>query len=118
MDIVFIKGLEVEAIVGIYDFERRAKQVVLIDAEMAFDLRPAAESESIELALNYKSVAERLKEEVQKGKFFLVETMAEHLAAVIMTEFSVPWVRLEVGKPQALSDTESVGVRIERGEKV
>ena len=115
MDIVYIEGLEIETIIGIYDWERTTRQIVRLDIEMACDIGKAAASEDIEQALNYKSVSKRLIEFVGKSEFLLVETMAERVAEIVMAEFSVPWLRLKLGKPGAITGAKEVGVIIERG---
>ncbi len=116
MDIVYIKALQVETVIGIYDWEREIRQRVVLDLEMGADIRQAALTEDIESTLNYKSVSDRLVEFVSASEFLLVETMAEEIAALVMQEFSVPWLRLKVGKPDAITAAEDVGVLIERGE--
>lgn len=115
MDIVYIEGLEIETIIGIYDWERTTRQIVRLDLEMACDIANAAASEDIEQALNYKSVSKRLIEFVGDSEFLLVETMAERIAEIVMTEFAVPWLRLKLGKPGAITGAKEVGVIIERG---
>lgn len=117
MDIVFIEDLRIETIIGIYDWEREIRQVVAIDLEMAADnTRPAA-TEDIEDALNYKAVAKRLIKFVGESEFLLVETLAERIAGIVIEEFGVPWLRLKLSKPGAVSGSKAVGVIIERGEK-
>lgn len=116
MDIVYIKALQVETVIGIYDWEREIRQRVVLDLDMGTDIRQAALTEDIESTLNYKSVSDRLVEFVSASEFLLVETMAEEIAALVMQEFSVPWLRLKVGKPDAIAAAEDVGVVIERGE--
>ena len=115
MDIVYIEGLEIETIIGIYDWERTTRQVVCLDLEMACDIGKAAASEDIEQALNYKSVSKRLIQFVGESEFLLVETLAERVAEIVMTEFAVPWLRLKLGKPGAITGAKEVGVIIERG---
>ena len=115
MDIVYIEGLEIETIIGIYDWERTTRQIVRLDLEMACDISKAAASEDIEQALNYKSVSKRLIEFVGDSEFLLVETMAERIAEIVMAEFAVPWLRLKLGKPGAITGAKEVGVIIERG---
>ncbi len=116
MDIVYIKALQVETVIGIYDWEREIRQRVVLDLDMGADIRQAALTEDIESTLNYKSVSDRLVEFVSASEFLLVETMAEEIATLVMQEFSVPWLRLKVGKPDAIATVEDVGVVIERGE--
>ncbi|MEJ6526192.1 MAG: dihydroneopterin aldolase [OM182 bacterium] len=117
MDIVYIRELEIDAIIGIYDWERETKQTVSIDLEMGCDNTKAAASEDIADALDYKSVAKRLISFVEGSEFLLVETLAERIAAIVLDEFSVPWLRLRLGKPGAVTGSKDVGVIIERGSK-
>ena len=117
MDIVFLRELRIETVIGIYDWEREIKQPVILDLEMATDVRKSAASERIEDALNYKAVAKRLIQFVGESRFQLVETLAERCAEIILNEFDVPWVRLSVNKIGAVSGARDVGVLIERGER-
>ncbi len=114
MDIVFIEDLRIETVIGIYDWERRIRQVVALDIEMRFDnTRPAA-TDRIEDTLDYKAVSKRLIAFVESAQFQLVETLAERCAAVILDEFDVRHVRLRLAKPGAVTGSKSVGVQIER----
>ena len=115
MDIVYIEGLEIETIIGINDWERTTRQKVRLDLEMASETKKAAASEKIEDALDYKSVSKRLIAFVEASEFLLVETLAERIAEIVMTEFQVPWLRLKLGKPGAVTGAKEVGVIIERG---
>ena len=117
MDIVFLRDLRIETVIGIYDWEREIKQTVVLDLEMASDVRKAAASERIEDALNYKAVAKRMIQFVGQSRFQLVETLAERCAEIILSEFGVPWVRLSVNKIGAVTGARDVGVLIERGTK-
>lgn len=114
MDVVYIRELQVETVIGIFDWEREIKQVVNMDIEMGCDIRPAARSDAIEDALDYKAVAKRVIGFVEKSEFQLVETLAERLAEIILNEFNVEWVRLRVGKPGAVRGSTDVGVEIRR----
>jgi len=117
MDIVFIKQLEVITTIGVYDWEKSLQQKLYFDLEMAFDNKPAAASDDINLALNYFSVSEKVSQFAQHHQFELIETMAESVAALIMEEFSVPWIKLTLHKPGALPKAQSLGVQIERGHR-
>ncbi len=116
-DTVYIRGLEVRSILGIHDWERHERQTIRIDIEMAADTSRAAATESIEDALDYRAVAKAVIAHVEESSYFLVETLAERLAALIREGFAVPWVRLRVGKPGAVRFSEEVGVVIERGRR-
>jgi len=117
MDLVFIEDLRIETVIGIYDWERKIKQVVALDLEMAFDnTRPAA-SDKIEDTLDYKAVSKRLIGFVESSHYELVETLAERCAAIVREEFGVAWLRLKLAKPGAVTGSTAVGVIIERGTK-
>jgi dihydroneopterin aldolase len=113
-DKVFIEALEIETLIGIYDWERRIRQSLLFDIEMAFDNRRPAASDDIADTLNYKAVSKRLIEYVSASSFGLVETLAERCAEIIFTEFAVSHVRLKLSKPGAVRGARAVGVIIER----
>ncbi len=115
MDIIFLHDLRVETVIGIWEWERRIRQTVSIDLEMAADIRKAAVSDSVEDTLNYKSVAKRVQQFVGESSFQLVETLAERIAGIVTDEFEVPWVRVRVNKPGAIRGAKDVGVLIERG---
>lgn len=117
MDIVYIRDLRIDTIIGIYDWEREVRQTVSIDLEMASDIRKAAETDDIQYALNYKAVSKRLISYVENRNALLVETLAEEIAQVIRKEFNVPWLRLRLSKPGAVRGARDVGLLIERGEK-
>ncbi|MCB1554688.1 MAG: dihydroneopterin aldolase [Xanthomonadales bacterium] len=114
MDKVFIEGLEIEALIGIYDWERRIRQPLRFDVEMAFDNRRPAATDRIEDTLDYKAVSKRLIAFVSTSDFGLVETLAERCAAIILDEFEVGHVRLKLSKPGAVRGASAVGVIIER----
>ncbi|MGH8491939.1 MAG: dihydroneopterin aldolase [Moraxellaceae bacterium] len=117
MDIVYIRDLKIETVIGIFDWERRIRQTVSLDLEMATDIRKAAASDDIKDALDYKAVSKRLITFIGESEFLLVETMAEKIAAIVREEFQVPWLRLRLSKPGAVRGSQDVGVIIERGEK-
>ena len=117
MDIIFIRELRVDTVIGIYDWERKIKQTVCIDLEMGTDIRPAAATDDIGQTLNYKAVAKRLIRFVEDSEFLLVETLAERIADIVRDEFDVPWLRLTLSKPGAVRGSRAVGVTIERGER-
>ncbi|MCG7954669.1 MAG: dihydroneopterin aldolase [Candidatus Thiodiazotropha endolucinida] len=114
MDIVFIRDLRIETVIGIYDWEREITQTVVFDLEMGADIKKAAESDAIEDALDYKAVSKRLVSFVRESKFQLVETLAERCADIVLHEFNVHWVRLTLNKIGAVSMARDVGVIIER----
>lgn len=118
MDIIFLRGLEVETTIGIYDWERKIKQVVVIDLEMGTDIRKAATSDSIEDTIDYKTVSKNIIAFVEDSEFLLVETLAEKIAEIVLAASGTNWLRLTVNKKGAIRGAVDVGVIIERGEKV
>jgi 7,8-dihydroneopterin aldolase/epimerase/oxygenase len=106
MDKIFIHALKTEAIIGIFDWERQVKQTA--------DIRKAALSDAIDDTLNYKRVAKRVLSFVEGSKFHLVETLAEHIAMLMLEEFGVAWVRISLSKPGAIRSSRDVGVVLER----
>ena len=114
MDKVFIEGLEIDALIGIYDWERRIRQTLAFDIEMGFDNRLPAASDNIADTLDYKAVSKRLVQFVGESDFGLVETLAERCAQLILDEFGVRHVRLKLSKPGAVRGAKAVGVIIER----
>ncbi|MHB1140303.1 MAG: dihydroneopterin aldolase [Sulfuricaulis sp.] len=115
MDIIYLHDLKIECIIGIWEWERRIKQTIILDLDMAADIRRAATTDSIEDTLNYKAVSKRLNEFVGNSQFQLVETLAEKVAELLLAEFKLPWVRVRVNKKGAVRGATDVGVIIERG---
>lgn len=116
MDKIYISGIAVDAIVGIWDWERQIPQTIVIDLEMAADIARAAESDQIDDTLDYKAVSKRVRSLVIESQCRLVETLAERIAAAVRDEFAVGWVRVKINKPGALRGARDVGVIIERGD--
>jgi len=113
-DIIFITDLRADAIIGIYARERTVKQTISVDLELSTSVKDAAKTDSVDNTLNYKLLSKRVEACIQQSEFQLVETLAEHLASIIMDEFHVPWLKLTLHKVGALSNSRDVGVRIIR----
>jgi len=113
-DIIFVGGLTTECIIGIWDWERRVKQKIVLDIEMAADIRKAAASDHIDDTLDYKRVSKRLLQFVGDSQFQLVETLTERIAEIVVTEFDVPWVRVRLNKQGAIRGSRDVGILVER----
>jgi dihydroneopterin aldolase len=117
MDIIFIRGLKIETIIGIEEWEKQNPQEIHIDLEMRHNISRAAASDNIEDALDYKAVTDRIVDYVNQNRFELIESLAENIATLVRLEFRVDWLRLTLGKPQAIEAADSVGLIIERGNK-
>lgn len=116
MDIIYLHDLKIECIIGIWEWERRVKQTIILDLDMAADIRRAATTDRIDDTLNYKAVAKRLIDFVGNSQFQLVETLAEKVAEILLAEFKLKWVRVRVNKKGAIRGAGDVGIIIERGE--
>ena len=114
-DIVYIKGLQTDTVIGVYDWERDIRQTVVLDLDMASDVAQAGANYDVTDALDYAAVSSRVMEYVGASKFKLIESLAEAVAQLVMDEFGVPWLRLRLGKPGAVREADGVGVVIERG---
>jgi len=117
MDKIFLHELKVETVIGIWEWERKIRQTVIIDLEMSADIAKAAATDSVEDTLNYKLVAKRVQSFVEDSSFQLVETLAERIAGIIREEFGVAWVQVRVNKVGAIRGSRDVGVLIERGQR-
>jgi dihydroneopterin aldolase len=115
VDIIFVRDLKIDTVIGVYEWERDIRQQLSFDLEMAVDIGPAAAGDDIAKALDYSAVAARLIEFVGTSEFQLIETVAEKCAQIVLQEFGVSWLRLRVMKPGAVLAARDVGVLIERG---
>ena len=117
MDIIFLGGLEIDTLIGIYDWERKIRQKIILDIEMGFDIQKAAASDDIAHTLDYKAVSDRVVYFVEHSDFYLVEKLIEEIARILLSEFAIPWVKVTLNKKGAISRARDVGIIIERGER-
>jgi dihydroneopterin aldolase len=113
-DRIFLRGLQVECLIGFIEWERRIKQTVVLDIELPVDCARAAETDDVTNTVDYKRVAKRIIAFVESSEFKLVETLAHRVAMIVIEEFQLAWVRLSVNKPGAIRGSRDVGVSIER----
>ena len=114
MDKIFINDLQVETVIGIFDWEREIKQTISINLEMEFDISKAAKSDDINDSLDYKKVTKRIISLCEKANSYLVENLIEKIAQVVLKEFPVSKVTVSLEKPGALRGSKSVGITITR----
>ena len=117
MDKIFVQGLEVECVIGVWEWERQITQKLIIDLEMGWVISAAASSDALEDTLSYKDVAKRVNAFVVETQANLVETLAEGIAGLLQEEFGVPWCRVRINKRGAVTGARDVGVDIERGQQ-
>lgn len=117
MDKVIIRDLTLETIVGLYPWERAVKQTLFVDVDLATDIRQAAADDDLQYTVDYSAVCEAIITLADKGRYQLIETLAENIAAMILRDFSVLWLRVAVYKTDVLPHVRRVGIEIERGEK-
>ena len=114
MDIVFIKELCIETVIGIYDWERKIKQFVCIDLELGTDISNASNSDVIDDTVDYKAVSKTLKSFIGGSEFQLIESLAEESVKLIFEKFNVNYIKGRFSKPGAVTGSKEVGVIIER----
>lgn len=117
MDIIYLRDLQVDAIIGVWEWERHVRQNLILNLELGADITDAAESDDLSDTVDYKAVSDRVIEYTKSTEFQLVESLAEKISEIILGEFSVTWVKLTVGKRGVLPEVFEVGIVIERGEK-
>ena len=114
VDIIFVHGIKVDCVIGVWEWERRIRQRLVIDLDLAADIRRAAGTDQLEDTLSYKDVAKRVQSFAGESRFQLVETLAERIAGLLLGEFRIPWCRVRVNKFGAVRGAGDVGVVIER----
>lgn len=116
-DLVIIEGLKVDAVIGIYEWEKNTRQPLLFDIEMGWDNRLAGQTDDIRYALDYEAVSNQVIALVKRKPYELIERVAEECASMIIDTFKVTWLKIRVNKPTALQYAHTVAVQIERGSR-
>jgi len=114
MDTVFITGLQATSVIGCYDWERDIRQTLVIDLELKADFTRAAQTDALADALDYAAISKRVIAVCDESRFQLLEALADHLAAIVLAEFSIKRLRMTITKPGAVAEAEGVGVVIDR----
>ena len=114
MDTIFISDLRLEILVGVYDWEAQVPQKVQLDLEFALPGR-GVKSGQLADTIDYAAVVARIEASLEKRHFGLLESLAEHLAEIVIREFKSPWVKVSVAKLAPLKNARRLGVTIERG---
>ena len=116
MDIIFLRELKVDTLIGVYEWEKRVAQTLQLDLEIALPNSRAGQSDNIVDALNYADIVRHIQNVLSSRHFNLLEALAEHIAQILLTDFNAPWVKVSVAKLQAIRNCKMVGVSIERGQ--
>ena len=114
MDRIFLRGLKLEAVVGVHDWERQVRRPLVFDLSLGMDAREAASSDRVRDAVDYAAVADAVREVVAAEHPQLLETLAERIARTLFDRFPILSLTLSIDKPGAVPDVKSVGVEIER----
>lgn len=117
MDIIFVRDLKVDCIIGVWEWERKIRQTLHIDLDLGTDISKSAASDNLDDTLDYKAVTTSIREFVSASEYNLVETLAEKIAALVQEQFNVSWIRVVINKRGALRHAQDVGVIIERGSR-
>ena len=114
MDKIFLNDLNIDTIIGIYDWERETLQTLTFDLEMDWDIRKAAQSEDIKDTLDYGAIAKQIVSFVEQSRYYLIETLAEDVASMLLTQFPIPRLKLTLSKPVKLHGQNTARIVIER----
>ena len=113
-DWIHLRRVEMQCVLGTYPAERTKDRPVWMDISLECSTRQAAKSDKLEDTLDYESIEAEAVAVAKKGRFRLVEALAESVAAVCLKHPQVRAVRVVVDKPRALPLTQSVAVEILR----
>ena len=114
MDIIFLRELKVDTLIGVYEWEKRIAQTLQLDLEIALPNNRACQSDDIHDALDYAKIVSHIQNVLSDRHFNLLEALAEHIAQLLLTDFNAPWVKVSVAKLNAIRGSRMVGISIER----
>jgi dihydroneopterin aldolase len=114
MDIIFLRELKIDTLIGVYEWEKRVPQTLQIDLEIALPNSRACQTDDIKDALNYADIVRHLQKVLTSRHFNLLEALAEQIAQILLNDFNAPWVKVSVAKLQAIRGSRMVGISIER----
>lgn len=117
MDIIFLRELKIDTLIGVYEWEKRIPQTLQFDLEIALPNNRSGQSDDIVDALNYAEVVQHIQALLSEHHFNLLEALAEHIAQMLLRDFNAPWVKISVAKLNSIRGSRMVGISIERGKR-
>ena len=117
MDIIFLRELKIDTLIGVYEWEKRVPQTLQIDLEIALPSSLACQTDNIDDALNYADIVRDIQKALASRHYNLLEALAENIAQILIVDFKAPWVKVSVAKLNAIRGSKMVGICIERGTK-
>lgn len=114
MDIIYLKGLQVQTTIGAFSYEKAIRQRLMLDIECGFESLKLKEDSVEALPLNYHLLAVSVKEFFDKHQFALLETAAHQLAETLMASHPILELQISIEKKGSISGVEAAGVRITR----
>ena len=114
---IFVRGLQIDALIGVHAHEKHSKQPLIIDVEIELSAPRNFESEKIGDTINYEAVVAHAQTIAESGHVFLVETFAERLAAACLSEQHAQAIKVRIEKPRAFPTAAAAGIEITRRRK-
>lgn len=114
MDKIIINGLQVKSLIGVYDWERKEQQSLIVDVELSLDLSKAAMSDDVNDTLDYAAIAIAIEELCGHATFELLEALASHIVQHLFTYNGVKQVQIKITKPNILKNANAVSVQLSR----
>jgi 7,8-dihydroneopterin aldolase/epimerase/oxygenase len=114
MDIIYLHNMRVETVIGVWEWERRIRQSLIVDIDLGTDVTRAGETDVIEDTVDYKAVSDRVMAISSNSEFHLIEALAARIAQTLLEEFNVQWIRVRINKQGVVRHVRDIGVIIER----
>ena len=112
MVVTRIRNLEVEAVIGVHDYERKARQPLNIDIELEYDIAQAVENDDVNYVVDYEQICQLIIEKVKHSRFRLIETLADYILHIIWEDFRIQRGVVRIAKPNAVPNAKSVEVEV------
>jgi dihydroneopterin aldolase len=117
MDIIYLHHLTIDTVIGVWEWERRIRQTLIMDLELGVDATRAGRSDAIADTVDYQAVTDRVLAFAAASEFHLIEALAEHIAQLVLSEFGIEWIRVRVNKQGVVEHVRDVGIIVERSRR-